>query len=148
MKIDRIVRVNELLRREIAEALFHVIDEADVDVSALTVTHVHASRDLRRAQVWLSIRGYEDSRPAILARVLKHRSELQAWINRTVKLKYTPRLTFTLDLSLERGDHVLALLSDIEPAADEPGPEIDVPAAPGADEDPACSRPAGEESEP
>jgi len=35
-----------------------------------------------------------------------------------VRLKFTPRLIFKLDLSLEKGDEVLALLDKLPPAAD------------------------------
>jgi ribosome-binding factor A len=50
----------------------------------------------------------------MLALLRRHRKEIQDRINRDLTLKYTPRLTFELDTSLERGDHVLDLLAEIE----------------------------------
>ena len=35
---------------------------------------------------------------------------------REVKLKFTPRLNFQLDLSLEKGDEVLAILNNLPSA--------------------------------
>jgi len=114
MSTDRIIRVNELLRREIAEALFHVLNEANLDLSAITITRVIASRNLRHARVLVSIRDNENRRPGILGVMAKHRVEIQTLINKDLSLKFTPRLIFELDPSLEKGDRVLSLLSKLE----------------------------------
>jgi ribosome-binding factor A len=46
---------------------------------------------------------------------LKHNAKrFQQVINREVRLKFTPRLIFKLDLSLEKGDEVLAILSKLD----------------------------------
>ena len=47
--------------------------------------------------------------------LLRHRrGEIQRLINRDLVLKYTPRLAFELDGSIERGDHVLDILMRME----------------------------------
>jgi len=133
MSPNRITRVNELLRREIGEALFRITNESAFDVSAVMVSHVVASRDLRTARVLVSIRAPENERPAILAVLRRHRHEIQEQINRNIVLKYTPRLSFELDRSVERGDHVLSLLSQLEEESpghgesDSPGEDVDSP---------------------
>lgn len=114
MSTDRIIRVNELLRREIAEALFHVLNESSLDLSAITITRVIASRNLRHARVLVSIRDNQNLRPHILGLMAKHRVEIQSLINKDLSLKFTPRLIFELDPSLEKGDRVLSLLSKLE----------------------------------
>lgn len=107
-------RVNELLRREIGAVLFHIMNEENFDLSAVTVTHVIASSSLRHARVLVSIRDHQDEREKMLGLLRRHRGQIQALINRDLTLKYTPRLTFELDTSLERGDHVLDLLAEID----------------------------------
>jgi len=114
MSTDRIIRVNELLRREIAEALYHVLNEASLDLSAITITRVIASRNLRHARVFVSIRDNQNRRAHILGVMAKHRVEIQSLINKDLSLKFTPRLIFELDPSLEKGDRVLSLLSKLE----------------------------------
>jgi len=114
MATDRITRVNELLKREIGERLMRLFSGTDYDASAVTVTHVEATRNLRQAKVFVSIRDHQDERPEIMAFIKRCRTELQQDINRDMKLKYTPRLSFVLDLSLEKGDHVLQILSEME----------------------------------
>ena len=113
MNRDRLTRVNELLRREIAELLFSVLSGEDVDVGAITVTRVTASRNLRSARVMVSIRDHQDERSAMLSMLKRHRAEIQGRINKDLTLKYTPRLEFFLDESLEKGDRILGVLSEL-----------------------------------
>lgn len=114
MSVDRLTRVNELLKREIGELLFRIMNENNFDLSAVTVTHVIASRNLRSARVLISIRNHVKDRPRMLSLLRKHRAEIQQRINLDVNLKYTPRLTFELDTSIEEGDRVLRMLSKLE----------------------------------
>ena len=126
MSVDRITRVNELLKREIGDLLFRVMQADKFDLAAVTITRVSTSKDLREARVYVSILGHEAERPRILALLSQRRGEFQRRINKDVTLKYTPRLTFILDTSVEEGDHVLAILAQLEtatPALQEPSKE-------------------------
>jgi len=114
MSTQRLTRVNELLRREIGAILFQIMTEASFDLSAVTVTHVVTSPSLRHARVLVSIRDHQDEREKMLSMLRRHRREIQDRINRDLTLKYTPRLTFELDTSLERGDHILDVLAEID----------------------------------
>jgi tRNA pseudouridine55 synthase len=102
MSIDRLARVNELLRREIGGALYHVLKDYEVDLAAVTITHVITTRNLRSARVLVSIRDHRGERDRIISRLRRHRAEIQAIINRNMTLKYTPKLMFALDPSVER----------------------------------------------
>ncbi len=114
MGIDRIERLNSLLRREIAEAVPTVMAGSGVDIAAVTVTGVSVASNLRTATVSVSVFGHENERLHIVSQFKARRSEFQRLINRDIKLKYTPVLHFTLDESLEKGDHVLDVLSKME----------------------------------
>jgi len=124
MSVDRITRVNELLRREIAEALFRVVAESDLDCSTLTVTGVNTTRDLRSARVMVSVRADAEGQRRMLALLRRRRGDIQACINRDLIIKYTPRLTFQLDPSIRRGDRMLELLDRIaaDPEQEKPCP--------------------------
>jgi ribosome-binding factor A len=113
MGVDRLTRVNALLRREIGELLFRIMNEQGFDLAAVSVTRVETSSCLRQARVMISIRDHEHERERMLAMLRHHAPQIQAAINRDMTLKYTPRLTFELDTSIERGDRVLSLLSEI-----------------------------------
>jgi ribosome-binding factor A len=110
MHVDRIARINELLRREIGEYLFRIIKDDEFDLSAVTITHVITSRNLRTARVLVSIRDHQAEREQILSRLRAHRPDIQKQIGRNVIIKYTPRLEFQLDTSVEQGDKILDLL--------------------------------------
>ena len=119
MAIDRLERVNALLRREIGEAFFKVFAGDVIDLAAITVTHVQAARNLRNATVSISVFGHDAEKGAYLRRIANKAKELQDLINRDLTLKYTPRLRFVLDGSVEKGDHILDVLSKLDLPAEE-----------------------------
>lgn len=114
MSSDRITRVNEILKREIAEGILRIMNNAEFDLAAMTVTHVVTSRNLRHARVLVSFRSDEESAMKMLSSLKKCASEIQQRINRNLNLKYTPRLSFERDSSIEQGHRVLDLLAEIE----------------------------------
>ena len=125
MSIDRLERVNALLRREIAEAVPAVMSNEGIDCAAVTITHVRVARNLRNATVSVSILGHERERGAMMRKLAHRHAEFQRLINRDMKLKYTPVLQFVLDPSIEKGDHILDILDKLPAlpdAADAPSP--------------------------
>jgi len=129
--VDRLTRVNALLKREIAESLYRVFAGRDFDYAAITVTHVFTSSDLHSARVLVSIRGHEKDRGSILGQLQRHHGAIQKLVSKHVVLKYTPQLHFELDTSLAEGDHVLRLLEQMADAhpdwTDVPPPEPATP---------------------
>ena len=49
----------------------------------------------------------------------KHRKDIQALMSKNVIIKYTPRLRFKHDTSIETGDRVLGILSELDIPDDE-----------------------------
>lgn len=134
MSIDRMKRVDEMIRREVSQVILRIVGETELDRSAVTVTRVETDRSLRSARVFVSIRDHESERDRMLSRLKRHRTEIQSHLNQVLSLKYTPKLLFTLDTSLAKGDHVLDVLHHLEevcPSAAAPerasagsGPEV------------------------
>ncbi len=114
MPSQRLIRVNELLKREIAAYLYRLINEGGFDFAAVTVTQVMTAPNLRHAKVLISIRDHVLEREEMLDRIREHRKPLQQHLNRHVRLKYTPHLEFELDDSIAKGDHVLQLIAELE----------------------------------
>lgn len=114
MAIDRLERVNVLVRREVASAIPVVMANSGIDIAALMVTGVRVASNLRNATVSVSILGHEHERGAMLGALRSRHAEFQKIINRNIRLKYTPVLRFVLDDSVEKGDHVLDILSKME----------------------------------
>lgn len=120
MSSRRMTRVNELLKREIAGELYRVMNDRGFDLSAITVTRVDTSPNLRHARVYVSVRDHQGEREHMLRQVESHRAEIQQHLNKHTKLKYTPHLDFKLDESIEAGDKVLSIISQLEIPDEDP----------------------------
>ena len=118
MSVDRLERINSLLKRVIAEAMFSVMQGDSVQPGLITVTGVSCGKDLRDATVRVSVFGDDALKETAMQHLRHYAKRFQQIINREVKIKFTPRLTFQLDLSLEKGDEVLAIIDKLPPIAD------------------------------
>ena len=107
----RLLRVNELLKRELSALL---VREMTFENLLVTVNQVDVTPDLKSAHVYISVLG-SDGRKEVLPKLEANRATLQADLSRHVVLKYTPHLVFHLDDSIERGARVLEILQEIEP---------------------------------
>ena len=107
----RLLRVNELLKRELSALL---VREMTFENLLVTVNQVDVTPDLKSAHVYVSVLGSE-GRKGVLPKLEAHRAVLQAGLSKHVVLKYTPHLVFHLDDSIERGARVLEILQEIEP---------------------------------
>lgn len=122
MAVDRLERVNALLRREIAEALYREFPSVGrgLEVGAISVLRVQCATNLRNATVYVSLFGHEDRRGSYLQALAAAAPAIQARINRDMTLKYTPKLHFSLDNGLAKGDQVLDLLYRMESTGELP----------------------------
>ncbi len=111
----RLLRVNELLKRELSTILTR---EMNFDGVLVTLNQVDVTPDLKHAHAYVSILGKE-GQAAAMAKLEENRVILQTALAKSVVLKYTPHLVFHLDDSIERGARVFEILQQIEtPAAE------------------------------
>jgi ribosome-binding factor A len=112
MPSHRLLRVRELLKREIGEAIRR---EIPVDQAGLvTVNDVDVSGDLRVATAFIGILGSTEQQRTGLAMLQKNRGRIQGLVAKAVILKYTPQLRFVVDESVQRGNRVLDILAELE----------------------------------
>ena len=117
MASHRHERVRELLKRAIGEA---VRSEIPVGRAGLiTVNDVEVGGDLRNARVFISVLGNADQQKAGLMLLQENRLRIQDLVAHSVILKYTPRLRFVVDDSVERGNRVLQLIEELERSVSE-----------------------------
>lgn len=110
-KVNRMDRVNELIKRELAE----VIEREWTESSLVTVTKVSVAPDLHNAKVFVSVFGGGETAEADAIRFLyKQRGEIQNRLASAVILKFTPILTFTLDHTIAKGSDVLAIMENLD----------------------------------
>ena len=111
----RQLRVNELLKRELAAIITREISFAE---ALVTINQVDVTPDLKNAHVYVSVLGNKSEK--VIEELEAHRVALQAALARHVVLKYTPHLIFHLDHSIERGTRVIEILQEIEQPDHEP----------------------------
>jgi ribosome-binding factor A len=113
----RILRINEVLRDELAQLLRHETDDPELQ-TLISITEVDTSPDLRFARVFFSTLADDEQ----TARIWKHLRKASRFFRRELAqrldLRHTPELEFELDRSLARGARVLELLAEIQ--AEEP----------------------------
>jgi len=117
----RVERVNGLLQREIASALYHIQFDPPLDLARVTVAAVDTSPDLRNATVRVSV--LEDGgtrRDEVIRALLRHRKELQKAVYSNVVLKYSPQFRFEIDDGQEKADRIYRILDNLPPPAEEP----------------------------
>ena len=106
--VDRMERVNDLLRDTIAEVVSRELKDPRLDIALLSVTEVQASRDLRHATVRVSAMSSlnttqeEQSEDAVAA--VDALTRAAPFIHRTIRrrlhMKRVPWPTFELDLRI------------------------------------------------
>ena len=113
--VDRIVRINELLKRVLAD-LVETLALNEENGCIISITRVDCASNLKSAQVYVSILGAKDDEAElrVIRRLIDRKAEIQTLVSRAVILKYTPVLQFILDKSVSEGDRVLDLLRQME----------------------------------
>ena len=113
--VDRIVRINELLKRVLAD-LMETLGFNEEQGRIISITRVDCASNLKSAAVYVSILGAknEEEEARIIRRLIERKAEIQSLMSREVILKYTPVLQFVLDHSVADGDRVLDLLRHME----------------------------------
>src|SRR5262245_17564336 len=112
MASHRLLRVRELLKREIGEVIRRELPVGQAGL--ITVNEVDVSGDLQNASVFLSIFGSSEQQRTGLAMLKKNRARIQSLLAKSVILKYTPHLRFVIDDSVARGNRVLEIMAELE----------------------------------
>ncbi|MSR43516.1 MAG: 30S ribosome-binding factor RbfA [Pedosphaera sp.] len=105
-------RVRELLKRAVGEVIRREISVSEGGL--ITVNDVGVTPDLKSATVFISILGGPEQKKKGQSILNEKGVWLQMQVAREIILKYTPRLRFVVDDSIERGNRVLHILEELE----------------------------------
>jgi ribosome-binding factor A len=100
------------LKREIGEAIRQEIPVQQAGL--VTVNDVDIAGDLKNARVYLGLLGSTEQKKTALGLLEANRARIQSLVSRTVVLKYTPKLKFVVDESVDRGNRVLQIIEELE----------------------------------
>ena len=108
----RLQRVRELLKREVGEIIRRELPVAEVGL--ININDVMVSGDLRSALVYVGIFGTAEQKKRGTEMLHKKHNYIQGLVGKAVVLKYTPKLRFIVDDSIERGNRVLEILEELD----------------------------------
>ncbi|MDX2111752.1 MAG: 30S ribosome-binding factor RbfA [Verrucomicrobiota bacterium] len=106
----RVVRVNELVKREISQILHTKFQSETVYI---TIREVETEPDLRSARIHYNVLGDDKQKIAAMHFFTKMHTEIRRMLSHRVTFKFLPHLHFIIDQSTERGVRINQLLDDL-----------------------------------
>ncbi len=104
-------RLAEAIKKEVADLLREELK--DPRIGFVTITSVEVSRDLRYANIFVSVFGEPDEQKATIEALQKAQGFIRGELGKRIRLRYTPEITFKLDLSIVRGSRLIALMNEV-----------------------------------
>jgi ribosome-binding factor A len=118
---NRLLRVNELLQREISA---YLRKRYTSEATRLTITGASVTGDLREAKVFYNVIGSDADEIARMGKWLRdHVVEIRAIVAKNVVMRHVPTLTFHHDESSERAVRIETLLDEMEKDAKKEKPQ-------------------------
>ncbi|HHH41984.1 MAG TPA: 30S ribosome-binding factor RbfA [Chloroflexi bacterium] len=105
-------RVSELIQINLTDLLGTKVN--DPRLQGVTVTGVEVTPDTMRADVYVTALGDLEAREEIMAGLRSAAGWLRREVGARLRLRHTPELVFHWDPSLEYGERIDQLLSQIE----------------------------------
>ena len=109
---NRLLRVNELLQREISA---YLRKRYTSEATRITITGAEITGDLREAKVFYNVIGSDEEEIARSGRWLRSKlTEIRAIVAKNVVMRHVPSLTFHHDSSGERAVRIETLLDELD----------------------------------
>lgn len=108
----RIDRLKKLIKEEVSLIIQNKMK--DPRIGFVTVTDIELSKDLKQAQIFLSIMGAQKEKDDTMKALKGAEGFVWETLKKSIQTKYIPRISFVMDDSLERGNRILSLLNEIK----------------------------------
>ncbi len=109
---NRLLRVNELLQREISA---YLRKRYTSEATRLTITGADVTGDLREAKIFYNVVGSDPDEIARMGGWLRSKlTEIRGIVAKNVVMRHVPTLTFHHDASGERAVRIESLLDEME----------------------------------
>lgn len=112
VRVNRIERVNKLIRQEISEMLQRRIKDPRLG-GFIAVTKVKATPDLRYATVYVSCFCNHEEQEKIINVLTAASGFFRNDLAKRLKLRYVPELNFKWDDSIEKGAYLQKLIDNV-----------------------------------
>lgn len=124
MASNHIQRINDDIRRALADLLRQVKDPRVQQGDLVSIVRTDTTGDLRYCKVYLSVLGQVDEKE-----FKKGLRSCSGWLRRelgsALSLRYTPELQFELDHSIQQGAHINDLIRELDIPQDGETPQED-----------------------
>lgn len=104
-------RVGEQIKKEISDIIMRELK--DPRISFVTVTGVDVTGDLQQAKIYISVLGSDEEKEATLQGLSKASGFIRSEIGKRIRLRKTPEISFHFDESIEYGNRIEQLLSEV-----------------------------------
>jgi len=108
MSGSRREKVSDLVRDEVARLIHSELH--DVRIGFITVTGVSMSNDLKHARVFVSMLQEGTARDQAMDALAAARGFIRRRIGQTLRLRYTPEISFRIDPSIAYGAKIEELI--------------------------------------
>ncbi|HJM83089.1 MAG TPA: 30S ribosome-binding factor RbfA [Nitrospinota bacterium] len=113
-RFNRTDRLSEEILREVSTALREDLKDPGI-AGIVSVVKVTLSKDLRHANIFVSVYGDDDKRKKTLEALIRGAGFLRSLIGKRMRIRSSPELSFTLDNSIEHSVRIGKLLNKIMP---------------------------------
>ena len=111
MASNRIIRINEEIQKELS-ALIRNLKDPRVQGTMISITRVETTPDLRYTKVFVSFLQAEKAADALKG-LKSSAGYLRRELGRSLNLRYTPEIQWSLDDSITYGAKMLELINNL-----------------------------------
>jgi len=104
-------RVAEQMKKELTDIIGRKMK--DPRIGFVTVTDVRVTGDLQQATVYVSVLGDEEQKQNTLTGLAKATGFIRSEIGKRIRLRITPEIAFEWDESIDYGNRIETLISQI-----------------------------------
>ncbi len=112
MSTPRHLRVAQSIKREMSAIISRGLKDPRIG-GLVSITDVECSADCRRAKIFVSVFGEPEQQQGTMDALNDKAGAIRGELCRRLQLRFAPEISFTLDISLERGAQVSALINKI-----------------------------------
>ncbi|MGL4362293.1 MAG: 30S ribosome-binding factor RbfA [Cellulosilyticaceae bacterium] len=112
MANQRIVKINEAIRKEVSEIVRSEIKDPKVSEAMISVVDVETTTDLKTAKVYISVL-QENKKQDVIAGLKAASGYIRREVAKRVNLRNTPEFIFKLDESIEKGMKMSQMIDSV-----------------------------------
>ena len=112
MSIQRMTRINEEIKRELAQLVSYEIKDPRVNETMISIVDVDTTNDLKTSKVYISVL-QENKKEDVINGLNAAHGFIRKEIARRINLRNTPEFIFKLDESIEYGMHMSKIIHEV-----------------------------------